>query len=243
MGKHSYRLAPERVPELFAHECMVYRRLADGTLKELSAMSGGRLVTLCEGETILATDIAWCLHYENWPKFHLTLLDGNPYNLRLDNIMPVRLGQLRYRETEVKGGYQHSLSDAVFNSSAVCRRNWADFAREHYSKDLPYVLRLEAEERQLRRESIMPPAKPARAKPVKRAAAPKQVERLRKPPTRPGEVWHWYNQAWLSVPEPVHVSDDYRERCRKVLLGAVRFEYRPDYQETWGCLEDGTVVL
>ncbi len=83
---------------------------------------------------------------------------------------------------------------------------------------------------------------PAKAKPVKVGKKP-PVPRTARPGAVPGRVWHWYKQAWLSVPEPIHLADDYRIRCEKVLRGAVRFEFKPEYSEVWGYDAAGAVVL
>lgn len=242
-------MPPEHVSQYFTGSRMIYRILANGHLKEIRYIEGKRLVAVVNGEKLYAPDIAWCLHYGNWPKFPLVQLDGDIFNCSIDNLMPVRVKRLRFRGRQVGDRFYHNFEPKVaFRSLLDCRRNWTLHAREHYMKDLAYVLEVEASERELRRNSA--PALPplplhaaARVERQKRREARIPVgARPPRPAAVPDMEWHWYANAWLSVPVACHVADDYRERVRRWLAGAVRFVYQPVYGQVWGFKADGSVV-
>lgn len=239
-----YKMDPELVPRFFAHEITIYRRRADGSCKRLSAVNSGRLVAVFDHERIDGADIAWCLRYGNWPKFPLVILDGDPFNLQIENLFPARLKKLRYVQYEDGGKFTHPLSKVVFRNARDCRIDWIEKARDHYTKDLGYVLQLEADERELRKKANAPTPGRLDWEARQRASAAARTARLRKgaetavprtkrPPVVPGMVWHYYKKSWISVPPAVHVSDDVRNRCAAWLKGAVRAEYQPEYDETW----------
>lgn len=239
------KMHPGAVPYHFAYgPDGLKRRLADGTYKPIRALNGGRVMAVHEGERIYGIDIAWCLRYGNWPKYPLANVDGNPFNLGPDNIFPARLGAIRYRETVKKDGkYYHPLSDTPFNSSERCRKAWNYAAADRYRDDLSYVLEEEERERKLRLASDpTPPDSRRRSQRIPVSQKPR-VAMPPRPKAIEGRVWHFHAKKWLSVPQPVHVADDYRIRCLKVLKGAVRFEYMPDYEEVWGFDHKGQVVV
>jgi hypothetical protein len=243
------------VPQFFAHDVRLFRRHKHGGCKPIRTINGGRLVVTFEGERIDAAAIVWCLHYGNWPRFPLTILDGDPENLSLDNIYPVRLHGVRYREHVTSAGlFQHPLSDLQFRTSRECKAHWVVLAREHYQKDMTYVLQLEARDRALAAQAVdrtaeirrqyearQEASRKARAAVLARNAGTKE-----KAPPKPraieGMVWHYYKKVWQSVPPPVHVSDDCRRRCCAFLRGAVRAEFQPHHQETWYFDAAGEVV-
>jgi hypothetical protein len=239
-------LAPEHVSQYFTASRGLYRILADGSMKEVTYLEGGRLLAVVGGEKLFAPDIAWCLHYGNWPKYPLVQLDGDPFNCSLDNLMPARVKRLRYRQKEVDGRFYHSLAPKLpFRTAAECRRNWTAHARDHYAKDLDYVLEVEARERELRAAAALPAA----PLPLVRARRAERAERavpVGARPPRPmavdGMEWHWWEGAWISVPVACHVADDYRVRIEKWLKGAVRFVFQPEYQEVWALRADCSVV-
>ncbi|HEX8348368.1 MAG TPA: hypothetical protein VF598_00270, partial [Hymenobacter sp.] len=132
--------------------------------------------------------------------------------------------------------------------------------REFYAKDLNYVLALESREREMREK--VPATKSrglldweARQK-ARRAELAARLERNRlaaaengtavmpkKPKDIKGMVWHYYQKQWVSVPVPVHVSDDCRRRCCAYLRGAVRSEYQRHADETFYFDKDDNPVL
>jgi len=234
------QMPAEQVPNFFFNgRGGLHRKLADGTFKPIRSMNGGRLVTMHKGERLYGIDIAWCLRYGNWPMFPLTCVSGDPYDLTEDNVFPVRLRFLRYRETERAGDFFHPLSEAPYRDPIACKASWVMCATDEYRKDLAYVEHLEQKARELRRASLPKPE--TKRLPV--SAKPDAASNLlpKRPARVPGRVWHYYRKAWLSVPEPVHVSDDYRVRCLATLCGAEKFAYDPDYQQTLAYMPDGSM--
>lgn len=244
MRRVSYTLMPEVARLCYVENKGLYRRLASGAFKPLTTVNGKRLMVVHEGERIDGPELVWCITYGCWPKYPLVQLDGNPHNTSIDNIFPVRVKPLRYRATLKGGLHYHPLAEIGFKTEPECRANWARHAADHYRKDLPYVLAEQEREMKLRSETVTKEqihAAMRKAAPRVRTVPPKPKPTSRPAPV-PGRVWHWYESAWLSVPEPVHVADDHRVRCRKVLAGAVRFEFKPEYSEVWGYDEKGQVV-
>lgn len=247
----TYTTSPEHILETFVVDNgALFRRLAKGALSSVTSLQGGQLCVKVFGERIKAMDIAWCLYYGNWPSYLLTLLDGNPHNVSMDNIMPVRVKQLRCRLEHDSRGWRHSLSKQIFASEAQARKNWTVFAREHYSRDLAYIIELERVDRERRLATLaaQPALRPAPLKHRPRGLAfgtgqPSPAGKPRKPEKISGRVWHWVKTEWVSLPESCHVADDWHVRLRKQRAGAVRFEFQPEWQEVWGFREDGSVVL
>ncbi|MFA9216826.1 MAG: hypothetical protein ACEQSK_06940 [Sphingomonadaceae bacterium] len=242
----SPRLPAQYVKHYFSFDTELYRILANGGIKAVRSLEGGRLSLLFEGERIQAVDIVWALRYGSWPKFPLVQVDGDPFNLSIDNIMPARIKHLRYRPTKSGGLLYHGLREkhfGGFQTTKDCRRNWTAHALEIYRQDLPYVLELEAQERALRRAAPPLPSTPV-PKVVtarmarERSSIPKPV----RPPNVPGMEWHYVVNQWQSIPVAVHVSDDWKVRMRRYQAGAVRFEYQPLHGETWGFDAAGAVV-
>ena len=65
-------------------------------------------------------------------------------------------------------------------------------------------------------------AMPAKRLPVARLARlarAEQAERPVKPRAIAGHRWHWYEKAWVSVPEPVHICDDHVVRIEAQKAG------------------------
>lgn len=250
------RMDPSLVPLHYAHEVTLFRRRKDKSCRAISTVNGGRLMTTFDGERLDAAAVVWCLHYGNWPKFPLAIVDGDPHNLSLDNIYPIRLGAVRYRETMRKFMYHHPLSDLPFRSSKECFSSWVALAREHYQKDLNYVLALEARDRDLVAqaptksrglidwENRQEARRATLAHNLARNVAAAEGKTLpKRPPKVAGMVWHYWQKSWVSVPVPVHVSDDCRRRCCAFSRGAVRAEYQPIYDATWYFDAAGEVVM
>lgn len=219
----TYKLAPERVKDLFAFsEGMLLRRSSDGTYREVRALEGGKVVAMVEGEMIRGADIVWCLHYGNWPKYRLAKLSRDPYDLHISNLFPARLHHYRYRVSRgPNGGYVHPLSRIEWSDDAACYRNWEMAARDRYRHDLPTVEAIEARERAIREHTLS--ARPDLAP----ETAKENLLIVRKPrggrPPRPaapnGMMACWYAGAWLLVPQPLHPSDDLMVRCAAVKAG------------------------
>lgn len=236
-----YKTHPEEISNLFAVtlQGQLRRRLAAGRSKAVQTLEGGRLVCMVNGEMIPGVDIAWCLRYGRWPSQKLVLLSRDPHDMAIENIFPARLRHFRYRETKTETGFKHPLSKVSYTTPEACYQNWERTAREFYETDLPTVL---AQEEQLQAQyratiaanpHLAPQLSSRRVSPVKaRKTRLLASERPPKPEDVPGRVWHWYQDAWLSVPEPVHPSDDWMLRCAAVSAGATRAEYDPAQQKT-----------
>lgn len=236
-----YKTHPEEIPHLFAItlQGQLRRRLAAGRSKEVQTIEGGRLVCMVNGEMIPGVDIAWCLRYGRWPSQKLVLLSRDPHDMTIENIFPARLRHFRYRQTKTEHGYKHPLSKVSYSTPEACYQNWERMAREFYETDLPTVL---AQEEQLQAQyeaaiAANPALAPKVAPRVQNPPKPRKArllagERPPKPEDVPGRVWHWYEDGWLSVPEPVHASDDWMLRCAAVKAGAVSARYDPAQQKT-----------
>lgn len=240
--QNTKKLAPENVARHFVLDGTLYRKLVDGTVKELTTLSGGQLVTVFEGERLLAIDIAWALHYGNWPMFPVVQLHDDLFDFRIENLFPARLKRLRFRMTGAVGAYRHPLGGLAFATPERCRMDWEWRAREYYLKDMAFVLGLETEQREMRRLAQLPFRMPSLA-PVEKAPKPPKEPRSLRPGGVPGMEWHYHDKAWVAIPEACHVADDYRVRIRKQLAGAVRFVFQPEYGQVWGFDENGEVVL
>ncbi len=241
MQSPHYTTPPELMPGAFVFGSAGFHRIRkDGSHKAIRTLNGGRLMTTYGQERIYAIDIVWCLHYGNWPKYPLISLDKNPHQLHIAKIFPARLRTLRYRPTKKGDLFFHPLSDVGYRSSSSCRISWQECAAEYYQQDLAFVLAEEAHERSLRAATLrlLPP------EPVKPPKPPKVYTIAEKVPSRPapvaGRVWHYYRKAWLSVPAPVHLADDYRTRCLAVLVGGcTEFKFDPVSQQVLAYLPDG----
>lgn len=223
-----YNLAPELVPQLFVYESMLYRRLANGRLRELNTLNGGRLVAVVGGERIDAADIVWCLHYGNWPKYPLAILSGDPLDVHIGCLWPARVRMLRLRLSEENGQFGHPLSNRMFPTAEEATLDWRKLAAHYYRRDLDYVRAEEAQERNLRKSTLL--VKPELA--PKTNSRPARQARPVKPMVPADRDCHWYADQWVPVPLAAHVSDDWQVRCQQVLAGKTRFEFDPVTQTT-----------
>lgn len=236
-------LAPEAVPEYFALEgSRLYRKLASGAVSQLKSRDGNQIVTLFRGVRLLGMEIAWCLIHGNWPEFPIVQLGADPLDFSEGNLYPARIKRLRYVERVAGNLCYHSLSSYGHSTAERCRKNWEELARDFYVKDLAYVLRVEASNRELRQAYLreqaaltyMPPeASPRTARPV-RGSRPAAV---------PGMEWHWWEGVWISVPIACHVADDYRRRIIAWQAGARSFRFDPDSRRVKAYYPDGRECL
>lgn len=254
MKAKEIKMDPALVSRFYAHDRTLYRRRSDGSFKVIETLNGGRLVTVFDGERIDAAAVVWCLHYGNWPKYHLAVVDGDPHNLDLSNVFPVFINALRYAERPVGKRFGHSLDLlASFSTPAECRLNWNRHAIDRYRKSLAQVLAEEKRERELRDASDW--VAPGRADWEQRQAERKVALKSRlqgregfrhprpgKPEAAEGRMWVWHDKAWAETWLPVHVSDDHRMRLAAAEKGAVRSEYQPAHGETWYFDAAGVVV-
>lgn len=204
----------------------LFRRLASGHSREISVIERGRLVSVLDGRKYYGPDVAWACHYLAVPMFRVITLDGDPFNLAEDNLMPVRLKRLRYRVIEVPGGFRHPRTRETFPSERHAHADWVRSASRYYREDKPYVRSLEDQHQ-----------------PTKPEAPEKRTERFRAPstvsgrPLRPevvwGRSWHWWEGRWLSLPDACHASDDWMVRAAVVSQSpGARFVYDSVAQRT-----------
>lgn len=198
-----------RVMEHFAVvEGVLYRKLATGHLKPITLVDRGRLAVKLEGERLFGPEIAYACTYGVVPMFPIVQLDGNPLNCREDNLYPARLARLRYRVVAKPGGFKHPRSPALFRTEYEAWQDWYTSARAYYNADKAYVRQLEDQMR------VPVPALVVNTTPRK-VPAPRKEARSR-PPAVLGRVWHWWRGEWLSLPLPVHASDDWMVRAAVV---------------------------
>ncbi len=211
-------LHPLAIHDHFVYTDYLYRKLADGTCKAVNHVRGSQVVVIFGSLTLRATDIIWCLHYGNWPKYPLVQLDGDMWNLRMANIMPARLRRLRFRCVKTREGFSHPLAKVHFATAERCREDWADKARDFYVRDFPLVLEIEAKERDLRamagEDTFKRLPKFQRRKVLSNRPNPTQ-----RPANIAGKVWHWLDGEWASVAPPCHPSDDFMVRIAQSKLG------------------------
>jgi hypothetical protein len=243
----THPIPASQVPNYFTHSgTLVYKILADGTLGELSTLDGGVLSVRIKGQRVLAMDIAWALHFGNWPKFPLVQLSTDPFDCRvLENIFPARLKRLRYRQTIKDGKFCHPLARLGFTSAQHCRADWTAAARAIYMGDVDNVLTIEAKERELRAAAGLVDEVPMSRK-RQRLTQRMQRVNLGPKPSKPrapeGQEYHWFKGEWRLVPVACHVADDYVCRLRAWEQGAVRAAFNPVYGNVWYYDKDGEAV-
>ncbi len=126
MTINQYKTPPEVINQHFAVKGGLFRLRADNSYRVIESLSGGRLSTLFDGERLDGADISWCLHYGNWPKYHLAQVDGNPHNVEISNLFPVRIKPIRFRAALSPKGYCHPLAPELpHRTVADCRKHWA----------------------------------------------------------------------------------------------------------------------
>lgn len=195
--------------DILTHFCVerdqLWRRLVDGSLKPIRLVDRGKLSIRFRGKRHYGPEIAYACIYHVVPMYPIVQVDGNPHNMNEDNLMPVRLKQYRFRAVPKNGGFRHPLSLQIFPYKSECENDWIRTVKAIYRRDKPLVRSMEDE---ARGQVVLP-----KFIPKKRYA---RSERHQKPPPIEGRVWHRWKDDWLSVPLPVHISDDYMVRCRIV---------------------------
>lgn len=202
------------------------RKLADGRTRPVTLVDRGRLVSILGGVRYYGPEVAYACIYRAVPMFPIAQVDGDAFNMSEDNLMPARLKKLRYRAVLLSGGYQHPLRRMVFPDEGTCHRDWVRLARSRYQEDKPYVRQLEDTARgalpKVPEQALRPYARKVRS--ATREGRPEAVE---------GRVWHFWRGKWLSLPEPVHESDDWMVRAAVVEVSPeARFIYDPLVQRT-----------
>lgn len=203
----------------------LYRRHRDGTVREITLIDRGRLAAMLDGVRVYGPDIAYACIYRVVPMFPIIQVDGDPHNMAENNLMPVRTKRLRYRAVLVAGGWRHPLDRMTFRDEQTCHADWVRHARNFYHRDKPYVRQLE-DEAQGRK-----PVVEKRVVIVRRVYGGKRREG--RPEPVEGRSWHWWQDSWLSLPDPVHESDDWMVRATVVAASPEAvFVYDPVAQRT-----------
>lgn len=217
----------------------LYKRLKDGTARRISTLKQGRLKTVLYGEDYFGVDLAWTLYYGTVPAFPVFVLDGDPFNLAQENLVAARIKRLRFRYKAVRGGFRHSLSKhVVFNSLDRCHADWIEQARRYYSADFANIRAWEDEYLQDQNPAdYVRPVRPSTA-----AGRVSAGERPTPPQFRAGFKHYWHADQWVVVPEACHPADDYMERCRKTLAGAVSFKFNEGTEMVEGFDAAGALV-
>jgi hypothetical protein len=229
-------LPPEDVHVFFVLEGPhLYRKLASGAAMPVKSMDANHAVTLFNGQRLRGVDIAWCLYYGNWPEFPVVQLGTDPLDFSRGNLYPARVKRLRYREIKKGPLYFHPLSNMGHISPGACRAHWEMMAAEFYRRDMVYVERVEAFERDLRAKYLLETGavrKPVNVKTdFKKPSRPKAIE---------GREWHWVKDKWIDIPVAIHVCDDYRVRLAATLAGCTEFRFDPAEQRVFAYLPDGS---
>lgn len=202
------------------------RKLATGHCRAVRLLDRGRLSSVLGGVRYFGPEVAYACIHRVVPLYPITQLDGDPFNMAENNLMPARLLRLRFRLIEVPGGFRHPLARGTFTNARVCRLDWADLARRQYMRDFDYVRQLEDSSQLVKPVVVKRPVVALRvsggAKSV--GGRPEAVE---------GRSWHFWNDAWLSLPLPVHCSDDWMVRAAVVSAHpSARFVYDEVAQRT-----------
>lgn len=206
------------------------KTLINGHVMPVKRLHRGVCMTMMQGKNIPSAEIAWALTYTCWPKYPILLADGDPHNFSARNMLPIRGVPRRCVVKKQAGGYKVAGLLSVFSTPEQAKHAW----RQQYSEVLRSTLAMTLQEQELEIKayeySVGPRVFAERAngprKPKWKKADPKA-----RPSAIIGRKWHYYEGEWLSVPMPVHISDDYLMRCHATkYLKAVRFRYS-DYMD------------
>ncbi len=199
------------------------RIMSNGARRKVVSVVNNKIRIQLDGVYLPGPEVAWALHYKVEPQFPILQVDGNPFNLSLKNLLPIRGAFPRCRMVKKGLLYFHPLNKSGYGDAKTCQKSWQHDVFEKYSKDLAYVLTLEASIRTQRGMLLVPP-KPVR-KYFKPSGKKPKVERPPKPEHVDGRVWVWFEEAWLSIPEAIHPSDDWMVRAAAVKAGlSVRYD-------------------
>lgn len=214
-------------------EHKLYRKMATGDLRRVTTVDNaappveavviscniGKLVVQIDGRRLRAADIAWTLHYGNWPTLPLFIADGDPHNMAKENLLAIRGQAYRPRIRVAPGGFVHNMARKLFSSPELAREDWRRCVAEMYRHEQPHVLFAEEVQRKQAAPIVLAPVRAPRAR-----VAP-NPDKPRRPPPVAGKEWHYWQGEWVSVPVACHVADDYMVRIRAVLAGAKSFVY------------------
>ena len=207
------------VMQILEHFCLengqLYRKRLDGTVRAVRLVERGRVVSMLNGRKYFGPDIAWCFYYGVAPMYPVVHLSADPHSLGKEHLACARLNRLRYACVESSSGFKHPLSQLPFMSAFSCRADWEMRARSHYAKDMAFILAKQDEAKALAMASGQ---LETYQRPVKVRRAPVSTKpRSDRPEPVQGRQWKWYKDAWISLPDAVHPSDDWMVRAEAVL--------------------------
>lgn len=161
-----------------------------------------------------ARDIAWAWHYGTWPTHQIKLLNGDPFDVSADNLMP-KLGLVyRFSFRERKGLFFHKFSEQGFIDKSSCRTNWDNRVKHLYSITKSRVLALEAQKIESMPAIVKPEItmklKPKKTKPIKLA-----LRKTKRPEKIEGRVWGFYQGTYYDLPMATSIEDDIMLRAKK----------------------------
>lgn len=184
--------------------------------KRVKSVSGGRLITTCQGNTLLAADVAWTLHFGYAPLYRLWKFDIEPYNIQISNLFPVRGNTLRCRIIKVQNGYQHSLSNVAWANIEDAKLAWRKQVRDNYQKDKEFCI---AEGAKIRSDILVnvPEVKIDNSVVdiAPYIAGNDQKKRVYNLPANLKA--HWYKNQWLVVNRAKFIGDDFHLRCEAAM--------------------------
>ncbi len=193
---------------------------------QVKTLFGGRIYASVKTCRVFGDEFAWASHFGNWPLFKLWSKDGNPHNLAIDNLLPIRLKQYRERIIFEGGKYRHGLSKNTFLSEKLAKIHWRQCVSDIYAQDLQYCLQHEAQVRgDVIREDL----------PVFVETDPDivpyvvETTRQQKPKVARNARAFWYGEKWVVVNEAKGPWDDYILRIKRALKDLGLPDHGPRY--------------
>lgn len=223
-------LDPVRILHAFTvSDGALYRRNADGTVRRILLEQGGRLIAMLDGKRLNGPEVAWICHHGFPSPYPVVTLDTDPHNMYEENLMPARVKRLVFRPTVTAHGVKHPLSKQFFPVFSVCKEDWVARARQFYEPDRQMLLAAKAELGKQILQQAMASQKPAKPFRLRKPHVP----RPQRPDCPEGFEVHWYKGQWVTIPVPVHVSDDWMVRAEACLANpGARFRFDATLQRT-----------
>lgn len=209
----------------------LYRKLANGGLFKVQTHDRSRLVTTFAGEVYRALDIAWVLHQGYWTKRKVISLNGDPFDMSLQNVVAVRNKVYRCYIIQHLKHFTHGLSKNTFATNAEAYADWSSTVQHIYRTEMPIILREEAWEREIVASNKLHRARPADFPAHCLSEQEKFARSPKNRPARPSKKHVWSGKDWVIVPKPINVADDYKVRAARIMEGYSVFEYDASIQQ------------
>jgi hypothetical protein len=222
------QLYPEFAADYYVmNEGSLYRKLANGELFKVTTSDRSRLVTTFCGEVYKALDIAYLLYYGYFPKRKTLALDGDQYNLSLDNVVAARTKRYRFSPMNLPQGITHNLNKLMFPNHTACYNDWLLIVTHRYRTEMRLILAEDAREIEIVKANAGSRPKPSF---FPTCYEDKLVKRVEKPP-KPSKKHVWSGRDWVLVPSAINVADDYKVRACRIMEGCSVFEYDSALQQ------------